>query len=263
VSLVLSLASVILGPFGFIPAIICGRAAKLEIKKDPALRGVELAKAGLAIGYGFAGLFAVAAAAALAIWVFPVVGKFFHTRRVATATKQPAATSTVPTSQAVTIVTDTNWTLELGRATVPDTPATGRVHGREFKLQRSSIQNGTLSLRQGDTWPPDVGVTILLPPRPAEDYSRKKFLITANLTANVPRVILRWKDNQQQAGTENIDRGYALRLEFGPPVGGQLPGKIYLCTPDEWKSFVLGSFKAEIRKTSPPKPRPPPSTPPR
>jgi len=41
-----------------------------------------------------------------------------------------------------------------------------------------------------------------------------------------------------------------------------LPGKIYLCTPDEWKSFVLGSFKAEIRKTSPPKPRPPPSTPP-
>ena len=266
VSLVLALASVILWPFGFIPAIILGRAATLEIKKDPTLRGLELAKAGLAIGYAFAGLFAAAAVVALALWGFPVAGKFFHAQKpapVAKPAQPPVATSTVPASPPATMVTDTNWTLELGRATMPDTPAKGRVHGREFKLQRCTIRNGSLSLRQGDSWPPDVGVSILLPPRPAEDYSKKTFLITANLTANVPRVILRWKDDQKLAATENIDRGYALKLEFGQVAGGQLPGKLYLCTPDEWKSFVLGSFKAEIRKPGPPKPRPPPPTPPR
>ena len=52
-SLVLALA---LGPFGFIPAVICGHLALRKIEKDMSLRGRGLAIAGLIIGYSIFGL---------------------------------------------------------------------------------------------------------------------------------------------------------------------------------------------------------------
>lgn len=52
-SLVLSIATLVLGPFGCIPGIICGHIARARIKKDSSLGGEGLAKAGLIIGYLF------------------------------------------------------------------------------------------------------------------------------------------------------------------------------------------------------------------
>jgi hypothetical protein len=39
---------------------------------------------------------------------------------------------------------------------------------------------------------------------------------------------------------------YALRLEFGALTNRHLPGRIYLCTPDPQKSYVMGTFNAEV-----------------
>jgi len=55
-SLVLSIATLVLGPLGFIPGIICGHMARARIKKDASLGGDGLAKAGLIIGYLFLAL---------------------------------------------------------------------------------------------------------------------------------------------------------------------------------------------------------------
>jgi len=41
--------------------------------------------------------------------------------------------------------------------------------------------------------------------------------------------------------------GYAMRLEFGKESDGKVPGKIYLCLPDEGKSFVAGTFQLELK----------------
>jgi hypothetical protein len=41
----------LLGPFGFLPAIICGHIAKWQMRRNTALRGAGLATAGLTIGY--------------------------------------------------------------------------------------------------------------------------------------------------------------------------------------------------------------------
>jgi hypothetical protein len=71
----------------------------------------------------------------------------------------------------------------------------------------------------------------------------------------VPRVTLRWKDDQQQPAKQEFKGGYALRVAFGQPVNGRLPGKIYLCLPDEAKSFVAGTFDAELRKAKPAQPK--------
>jgi hypothetical protein len=50
-SLVCSVGSFVLIPFGFVAGIICGHMALKRIRENPALRGRGLAKAGLIIGY--------------------------------------------------------------------------------------------------------------------------------------------------------------------------------------------------------------------
>jgi hypothetical protein len=52
---------------------------------------------------------------------------------------------------------------------------------------------------------------------------------------------------------DNFDGGYAMRLEFGALANNRMPGKIYLCTPDETKSYIAGTFNVEIRRPRPPR----------
>jgi hypothetical protein len=70
--------------------------------------------------------------------------------------------------------------------------------------------------------------------------------------AAAARVTLRWKDGDQVQKTV-YESGYALRLEFGALENGRLAGKIYFCAPDELKSYINGSFNAEIRRPRPKK----------
>ena len=53
VSLVFGCLSIILGPFGCLPAIVCGHLARRNIRRNPNLYGRGIALAGLVIGYAF------------------------------------------------------------------------------------------------------------------------------------------------------------------------------------------------------------------
>jgi len=149
------------------------------------------------------------------------------------------------------------WSLNLTNAPFPAATAVGSVHGSGFACERATLEGGNLSLRQGKGWPPDLGVTILLPFRAGEDFNGKTVEVAPDQPPPVPRVILRWKDDRQQAARQNINGGYALKVVFGQPANGRLPGRIYLCLPDEAKSFVAGTFEAELRKPRPGQPGPP------
>ena len=150
---------------------------------------------------------------------------------------------------------DTNWTLHVAEVEIPDAPAAGRIHGLDFLSQRATLQGGKLDLRQGAT-----GLTIQLFAKQGEDLAGQSVNIEAGRT-NSPRVILRWKDEDEKSMTQNIREGYALRLEFGQATSARMPAKIYLCTPDDAKSYVAGTFVAEIRKAPPPKPKSPQAKP--
>ncbi|MSU59729.1 MAG: hypothetical protein EXS35_16440 [Pedosphaera sp.] len=154
---------------------------------------------------------------------------------------------------------DTNWTLSLAEVKIPEGRATGWINGRHFAFDRATVQGGTLSFRQGKNWPPEVGVTIQLVARQGEDLAGKTVNIETNRD-HPPRVTLRWKEAEQPRN-QMVREGYALRLEFGAVAGNRLPGKIYLCTPDDAKSWVAGTFEAEIKKPAPPKPPKAPKVP--
>ncbi|MBC8094931.1 MAG: hypothetical protein H7Y43_03875, partial [Akkermansiaceae bacterium] len=88
----------------------------------------------------------------------------------------------------------------------------------------------------------------------AEELSGKSAVVTTN-NIRSPRVVMRWKEGAENK-SETYTNGFALKVEFGPQKGNRLPGKIYLCLPDQNQSCVAGVFNAEIRKPSPPKPKP-------
>jgi Domain of unknown function (DUF4190) len=67
-SLVMAMLSFLIGPLGFIPAIICGHVAHLRLRKDTSLAGSGLATAGLIIGYGFLALYITAVVWAVLFW---------------------------------------------------------------------------------------------------------------------------------------------------------------------------------------------------
>ena len=148
---------------------------------------------------------------------------------------------------------DINWLLDLGAAAIPDAPVTGRIHGQDFVIERAGLSSGTLTLRAGTHGPVEFGATINFEGAQPASLAGKTINVSTN-AEKAARVTLRWPDNGQ-AARASFDSGYALRLEFGALANHRLPGKIYLCAPDAEKSYLLGSFTANVAK---PKPKRPP-----
>jgi hypothetical protein len=170
----------------------------------------------------------------------------------------PAPTNAPPTNSVATAGTlhgrETNWLLNLEAVPFPDTPAAGRIHGQDFLCERTLLQAGALILREGTKGAPDFALVINFSGAQAEVLAGK----TINITSNAPlaaRVTLRWQETDQTV-KDNFSTGYALRLEFGPLNDNHIPGKIYFCAPDDARSYVAGTFDAEIRQPKPAKPKP-------
>jgi len=160
----------------------------------------------------------------------------------------PGLVTFVPTN--LPVPTGTNyWTLNVNAVGTPAMPAGGKVHGRSFTAGRMVLNKDGLTIRTAD-FPPEAGVTIYLRPDPIESLYGKSLVFEPN-TPQAPAVYLRWKNAQGQESDDVKNSGYALRIEFGNPVSNHIPGKIYLCTPDEFKSYVVGDFNAEIVKSNP------------
>lgn len=187
-----------------------------------------------------------------------IAGMYFFRDRIlplarskATPATPPPRQKSPPPSPAVPSAPDPQWTLQLGGKQFPDVPAAGRINGNLFQVQRATLQGGTLNLRESSSSPLGLGVTVYLFANQGEDLAGKSIHIETNRNV-APRVAWRWKEEGRTV-TRNHREGYALRIEFGPVADGKLPGKIYLCTPDEAWSYVAGHFKAEIRKVQPKK----------
>jgi DNA-directed RNA polymerase subunit RPC12/RpoP len=142
------------------------------------------------------------------------------------------------------LANDTNWTLALKGVAIPDSTAAGRVEGLDFICDHATLQGGLLTLHYGDT-----SLAINFTGATAQMLSEKTINVATNATA-AARVTLRWKDGDRSEH-ETFTNGYALLLNFGEATNNRISGKIYLCTSDEEKSYVAGTFKADIRKPRP------------
>jgi hypothetical protein len=145
------------------------------------------------------------------------------------------------------VPTNILWTMELTNVEIPDTPLAGKIHGNGFQCERATVNGGTLSLRQGKSFQPDLAVSITLFVPRSDQLSGRTVVITSTRQPPVPVVTLRWKEAPQQTLQETISGGYAMKLSFGRVTNGHLPGRLYIALPDEARSYAAGTFDAEIR----------------
>lgn len=145
------------------------------------------------------------------------------------------------------------WTLDLSRMSVPDAPAAGKVHGQDFRPDRIQFENGILTFRQGQEFFADLEFNVFLFLTKGESIAGKSFRVNNNTEFGNPHVNVAWMPKEKFGAVPNTTtfmNKYAMILEFGPLQNGAIRGKIYLCVPDESKSFVAGTFTiAERTKT--------------
>jgi hypothetical protein len=166
------------------------------------------------------------------------------------ATPQPAE---VMRPDAYPVPTNAQWTLDLAAAKIPDEPAAGRIHGHGFRCEKATLLGANLGLRQGKNGPPDLGVNIAFYAGQGEELSGKTISVQPDRAPPLPKVTLRWKEEQDNPVNKTYNSGYALTVVFGQAANGRIPGKLYLAFSDEARSFVAGTFDADIRKPRPPR----------
>jgi hypothetical protein len=146
------------------------------------------------------------------------------------------------------------WTLDLSGASYPETPVSGSIHHRAFEINRASLVGSNLMLRSAWNSPAETGVTISFFNRQPGELSGKTAVVKVDDPVS-PRVVLHWNDPQRVYAA--FPTGYVMKVEFGTLANGAIPGKIFLCMPDESKSWIAGTFTAVIRQPFGPPPRRP------
>lgn len=141
------------------------------------------------------------------------------------------------------------WRASLEGASIPDQPAAGVVGGQPFKVDSATLEGGTLELKEGTDFFADREFKVfifgldkgVLP-------ENRSWTEKADESYGHPHVHVGHKESADGVPHYDTFMGtYAMRLEFGRESGGKLPGKIWLCVPDEKKSWVAGAFAAEVK----------------
>jgi hypothetical protein len=245
--------------FGCLAGIICGHLARRAIRRNPILTGKGVATAGLIISYA-----ALVLLVAFAVFIF---------KRGADAFKETynEAHSFMDTNSPVPVVMQTNvneagpaqssnvsgtgtgsgWTLDVRDVTIPGGGVSGTIHGSNFQLKRAIFRNGNLKFLSMDG---QESVLIYNLGQSIENKSMEFQTASAN-DNDAPKIEIGWKD-QGENKTETFQDGYAMELKFAAAKGRRIRGQIYLCLPDDSKSYIAGSFTVILPK---PKPSPQPT----
>jgi tetratricopeptide (TPR) repeat protein len=139
--------------------------------------------------------------------------------------------------------------MDLKNIKISASTASGKIHGKNFKVENAKVENGILTLRQGKDFFPDLAVTIFLFLKKDENIEGKTFNISKDHGFGAPHIHMKWKpENKNIPETKIFMKNYVMRLEFGKKEGNSLPGKIYLSLPDEFQSSIAGTFTSEVRE---------------
>ncbi|QTN32353.1 hypothetical protein HZ994_08430 [Akkermansiaceae bacterium] len=133
---------------------------------------------------------------------------------------------------------------------IPDTPAAGKVHGKEFKVEKATLNSGvgTLKLQQGEGLFGDMQFTIFLFDEGQNEVDGKTITVKPNQGSTTAHIHMsRMVEKGRVPQNDSFTGKFAMKLEFGTAKDDKIPGKIHLRVPDEAGSFVSGTFEAEIK----------------
>jgi hypothetical protein len=261
VSMVLSLSSVLIGPLGFLPGIVCGHLALSRLRREREAGGAAATATGLAAGYGFlsllltsgviAGVFALTPIkpAVAPTPVQPKAEREWVTVRTATArpvqpprsaSAQPPRTAPPPRA-AVT------------PRTIANANVVGKVRGLDFTFNRAAFDK-TLRLRGSEkSGSSTCDLVLFLFVDNMQKLAGKSWDSSKEASGPMPQVQVHFRaDKNQPAATHGYATGYELKLEFGEERDGKIQGQISLKLPEPDDVTVTGPFTLDSVKLKPP-----------
>jgi hypothetical protein len=139
------------------------------------------------------------------------------------------------------------WTMALKDMTPPDAPVIGLIRGQELQPDVIVLEpGGRLKFSKGTGFFAEVEASLTLFLKPGESLANKKYEVapTVAAPAGTPHIhIATLGKGAKIPKTESFINRYALILSFGAKdAQGDIPGTIYLCTPDVGRSFLAGKF---------------------
>ncbi|MBC8065151.1 MAG: hypothetical protein H7Y17_10000 [Chlorobia bacterium] len=183
------------------------------------------------------------------------------------------------------VVAQASWRSDATTAPIPTTPAKGILLGQSFmpvvvKLKKSGVnsvsesgkvkdraQNWILTFAGDASFIPDQDLQIWINTDLGTSISDRTFVMKpyafgtdearkqsygSHQGSRVPRGVTSIFATVKPAGKQFVNEifsdKFSLRLVFGKPSGGMIPGKIYATLPDKHKSFLAGTFRARIEK---------------
>lgn len=135
-----------------------------------------------------------------------------------------------------------------GTTLVPaSTPAAGQVAGLPFTVEKATLKDGILTLRQGNDFFADREVAIFLFLKDGESPVGRTWDVSTGKDMNHPHVHFSWRDaGQSLPKTKIVMNDYRLHLALTPGANGAVNGRIALIAPGEQNSRVNGTFTAQV-----------------
>ncbi len=255
-SLVCSLLSLVT-VVGWLPGIICGHIAKSRIRRNPLLKGNGLATAGLLLGYlTFMSELMIGAVLVMRLSLavkqgYESVRQDLSTNNILVAQNQPAApsnsvevleqaqTPVAPAKNQNLEFSESGWTSNLAYVSFPNHPIRGTLHGMDFTVRTAAFRNGDLKLTSTNRLVLDIF-------RLGSSIEGQSYEIGFEDESKTnPHVKLSWND-QGAIQTMTFMKGFGMKLQFGRARNRKLPGKLYLCFPDDSKSYAAGTFQLRV-----------------
>jgi hypothetical protein len=138
--------------------------------------------------------------------------------------------------------------LDPAKHSIPAGPVTGVVGGSEFTAE-ASVEGDYLVFRTppAGNAVPERKVSLQLRTGGGSIENRK--LTVRPDTPSGPDVPPILVEAPALPRPDYYTGGYALTLELGTRKAGKLPGRIYLCFPDDKATFLAGTFEADCPRT--------------
>lgn len=124
---------------------------------------------------------------------------------------------------------------------------TGTIAGRTFTVETASFKDGTLTLRQGSDYIPDLQVVVVLF---GNDRSWNEFTFDSERPGNrTAHVHVHWTSDAGDPDMKVFTSGYQLKISLGPIEDQAISGRIDVVVPDgKNRHSIKGTFVAQVEK---------------
>src|SRR5262249_23255418 len=107
--------------------------------------------------------------------------------------------------------------------------------------------SGAVVLSQGQGFFPDAAIYIFLKPNEALEGKTYEIRKDTPATERPPIHLKRVAAGQKLPMGPGFILCCAMKLEVGKAQNGALPGRIYVCLPDDGRSIVAGTFSLKLQ----------------